>query len=390
MKREQITSQEKHPLEDPNTTLYQDVLEAIKDDNPKLAHRLLIAKSQANKTSARYWTLMGWSALNPHSAIGYFRKALKINAEDALAAEGLQWAVEWLTKKRNTKKKSSLTGTSINVFTPNISNNITNIAHSDDSSLVKRKILSKSQFIIPIIYLLAIALAETLTSFSFPGVGMVLHGIILVALMLHGALFSKSNQQKLLLTLTLAPLIRVMSLSLPLPNFPLVYWYALVGAPLLLAAFLVGRVINFNWKVSLLRVRKLPIQIFIGMTGLGLGFIEYLILKPEPLATALSWEYLWMPALILVIFTGLLEEVIFRGLIQNMAIDNMGRFGLIYGAMLFAVLHFGYHSALDVIFVFGVALYFSLVVSKTGSLLGVTLAHGLTNVALFLIFPFLV
>jgi hypothetical protein len=89
------------------------------------------------------------------------------------------------------------------------------------------------------------------------------------------------------------------------------------------------------------------------------------------------------------VFTGLLEEFIFRGLIQRSALENLGRRGLLYGAALFAVLHLGYRSALDVIFVFGVALFFGWVVVRTGSILGVTLSHGLTNVALYLFIPFL-
>jgi hypothetical protein len=56
----------------------------------------------------------------------------------------------------------------------------------------------------------------------------------------------------------------------------------------------------------------------------------------------------------------------------------------------FAVLHLGYKSALDMLFVFGVAIGFGLLTLYTGSILGSTLAHGLTNIALFLIFPFLV
>jgi membrane protease YdiL (CAAX protease family) len=42
-----------------------------------------------------------------------------------------------------------------------------------------------------------------------------------------------------------------------------------------------------------------------------------------------------------------------------------------------------------VVFVFVVALVFAWMVKKTGSLFGVTLAHGLTNSMLFVIAPFI-
>jgi hypothetical protein len=54
------------------------------------------------------------------------------------------------------------------------------------------------------------------------------------------------------------------------------------------------------------------------------------------------------------------------------------------------VLHLGYQSLLDVMFVFLVALLFALVTEWTRSIWGASLAHDLTNVALFLVFPFII
>ena len=68
--------------------------------------------------------------------------------------------------------------------------------------------------------------------------------------------------------------------------------------------------------------------------------------------------------------------------------ETFGWRGIIYISLLFAVLHMGFLSWLDVVFVFAVALFFSWVVKKTGSLFGVTLSHGITNIVLFLIAPF--
>jgi len=103
----------------------------------------------------------------------------------------------------------------------------------------------------------------------------------------------------------------------------------------------------------------------------------------------LSWQQIWLPALILLIFTGFLEEIIFRGIIQRGAAGTLGRYGIFYVSAIFAVLHIGYKSILDVVFVFLVALFFGYLVSRTGSLIGVTISHGMTNIALYLIIPFL-
>ena len=52
-----------------------------------------------------------------------------------------------------------------------------------------------------------------------------------------------------------------------------------------------------------------------------------------------------------------------------------GRYGITFSAILFAVLHVGYGSVSDVIFVFGVAIVFGLVTHFSGSLLGVSIAN---------------
>ena len=62
--------------------------------------------------------------------------------------------------------------------------------------------------------------------------------------------------------------------------------------------------------------------------------------------------------------------------------------GIVYVSFIFAILHMGFLSWLDIAFVFLVALFFGWMVKKTGSLLGVTLSHGITNILLYLVVPF--
>jgi membrane protease YdiL (CAAX protease family)/LysM repeat protein len=159
---------------------------------------------------------------------------------------------------------------------------------------------------------------------------------------------------------------------------------------LLIAAFFAGRIADITNKMQGFTLRAIPAQVMISLTGVGLGYLEFLILRPQPLIAEFTLQQIWIPALILLIFTGFLEEWIFRGLMQYTALRIFGRSGFIYVAAVFAVLHLGYKSLLDVLFVFVVALFFGWVVLKTGSILGATLAHGLTNIGLFLVFPFLI
>jgi membrane protease YdiL (CAAX protease family) len=238
--------------------------------------------------------------------------------------------------------------------------------------------------------LLGVTAAEVLTNLVAPAVGLIVHGLLLLALLGHSALTPSKRLQRLLLALSLVPLTRLLSLSVPLPNFPAIFVYLIVGLPLSLGAFAVVRLAGYSRRQIGLSVGAWPTQLLVGLTGLGLGYVEYRILQPEPLIEAPTLANLWLPVLILGLFTGLLEEVVFRGLVQYAASVVLGRWGLVFVAALFAVLHIGYRSGLDLAFVLAVGLFFAVVVERTRSILGVALAHAVTNIALFLIMPFVV
>ena len=248
---------------------------------------------------------------------------------------------------------------------------------------------NKGMWLIPLVYLQLVILAEALTSLREPRLGLIIHGFLLIALLLQGSFERNIQRRRFLLAMALTPLVRLLSLSLPLQGRPLVSWYFMVGSLLFLASFFTARVTGLTSKRIGLTMKSLPMQVVIGLGGIILGVVEYFILQPAPLTDEFSIQAIWLPAFVLLIFTGLLEEVIFRGLLQEASIGTLGRFGLTYVAIIFAVLHFGYRSIADVIFVFVVGWVFGLIVQKTGSLLGVSLAHGLTNISLYLIFPFL-
>jgi len=236
--------------------------------------------------------------------------------------------------------------------------------------------------------LAAVILAEALTTYVEPRLGLAIHALVLVGLLVRFARVHRPRQRALLLCLAFAPMIRILSLSLPLIQFPVLYWYLITSVPLFAGAFAAAPTLGYSWPKLGLTLRGWPLQLVIGLSGLAFGAVEYLILRPEPLAPTLTLAAVWQPALILFVCTGLLEEIIFRGLLQRSAGDALGRWGMPYVAALFAVLHLGYQSALDVVFVLGVGLFFGWAVQRTGSLLGVTLAHGATNILLFLVMPF--
>jgi len=244
--------------------------------------------------------------------------------------------------------------------------------------------------VIAVAYLCALTIAELATTFADPRIGMLIHTALLGVIILQASLDDNDTPRGFLLALSLTPLVRILSLSLPLQDVELQYWYGAVAVPLMIATVVVARMIGLGRRELGLTTGYLPTQLLIGCTGIALGGIEYLILSPEPLIDDFSWVAILVPALILLVGTGFMEELLFRGLMQSTAGKALGgRFALWYVATVFAVLHIGYESVLDVVFVFGVALFFGWIVLRTKSLLGVTISHGITNIGLFLFFPFI-
>jgi len=340
---------------------------AYKLGDKRLARELLFQSAHQDPNDHRPWLLLVGLAPSQKTALIYLDQAKRINPQNP----SIERARGWIEKQFDSAAIES---------SPPGQGRFTRI----------RVWLKGAPLRIPLLYLAFLALAETITTLGDPRWGMLFHGVCLVSLILHGSLFSRNREQHFLLGLSLSPLIRLLSMTMPLPEFPFVYWYMVVGIPLFLATYILIRITGLtNVKIGF-NARAPVWQILIGSTGILLGYLEYLILRPEPLVAELRFDLILIPALILLIFTGFLEELIFRGVFQYFSIRFLGRWGLFYVAVVFAVLHLGYHSALDVIFVFFVALFFGFVANRTGSILGVTLSHGITNIVLFLIFPFIV
>jgi hypothetical protein len=392
----------------------------------------LLAVTQAQPKNFLAWLLLGWTAASAEQAAQYFKQALLIRPGHPLAQDGLDmvqagnWqAVElhqlnWhrlvqagesaepsfeilspvLTRQPGTpeialREASQGISTAQPVQEERAGETVIAAAGpasppATDPNRKARGSAWNAALWTAGFYLAAIILAEWLTTLRSPALGVTLHALILLGLLIHSALSQQRTRQRMLATLAMAPLIRVVSLSLPLADYTAYLWYMIVGAPLLLSALMVTRYSGYRLSEIGLRFTKLPWQLLVGLSGIGLGYLEYSILHPQPLVQSFSLEQIWLPALILILFTGLLEEFIFRGLMQNAFTAGLGkRLGLVYVSVVFAVLHFGYLSVVDVVFVFGVALFFGWVTLRTGSIWGVTLAHGLTNVSLFLIYPFI-
>jgi len=240
-----------------------------------------------------------------------------------------------------------------------------------------------------VIYLLALILAELLVTYINKTWGLTLDTIILFALLVNSALVTSENFRNLLRSMMVVPIIRIVGLSIPILQIQPLYWFPIIAIPLFIAAIAIMRSQRLTRERVGLVWGNIPIQLLIGITGLFTGIVEYFILKPDPLIVQFTPILVISAGFIILISTGLAEELLFRGIIQNNASKAIGPgFALLYTSLVFTVMHIGWLSPVDWVFVFTIGMFYGYSFMKTKSIFGVTLAHGLNNTLLFLVMPF--
>jgi len=249
---------------------------------------------------------------------------------------------------------------------------------------------SKKYILILLGYLFLLVTAELCTAYNQKEAGFLLHAALIFVLLIHSSITPNYTYANLLRSMIILPMIRTMGL-IPLMQIEPLYWFIIISIPLFAAAYVLIRIQGISRRRVGLIWGNIPTQLLIASSGLILGYVEFQILHPLPMIHTLNTTNLIIGGFIMLIGTGLAEEIIFRGILQKNAENVLGMgAGLLYTSLLFASLHIGWNSFPDLIFVFLVAMFYGYAFQKTGSLIGITLSHGLSNSVLFLIMPFVI
>ena len=248
---------------------------------------------------------------------------------------------------------------------------------------------SRNEKIFAVGYVLALILAEVTVTFVNKETGLAIEAVILMALLVNSSINVSHNYAVLLRSMMALPMIRIIGLSIPLMQIQPLYWFPIIALPLFAASYTIMKNQGLTSQhIGLIWGNK-KLQFLIALTGIFLGTIEYIILQPKPLIGVLNPVNLITASIILIVSTGLAEELLFRGIIQKNAENTFGIvIGLLYTAVLFTALHIGWDNFYDLIFVFSVAMFYGYAFQKTRSIVGITLSHGISNSFLFLIIPF--
>lgn len=238
------------------------------------------------------------------------------------------------------------------------------------------------------LYVVLIVTAEAVVAFVGVVPGVILDAS-LVFLLLNSFFFRKDSHGEVFLVLALVPMLRIFSLVVPVALVSQIDWYIMSGVPLLLATMLVARFFKPSWTGFRLERREWALQVLIASSGLPLAAVACLILRPGSLFRHLNWQEALVSSLILILFSGFSDELIFRSMLQPALQGIYGRYGLLLSSVLYASMFLGSHSPGFVLLMSLVGLLFGYSAEQTGSIWGAVTAHSILSIGLILILPVL-
>lgn len=234
-----------------------------------------------------------------------------------------------------------------------------------------------------------IALAELLIFAGKMKFAVWLHIGILIALSLSNIFIKDLKVYRIYQALMLLPILRLVNLSMPVFFATTLYTFVFVYGPLLipLAIIVINQRQAFE-QIGITTKNLLAYTILSIPLGFLFGLGEYLTIRTEYLIPDLSIGNLLKLTFIMVFFVGLVEEIIFRSILQVRLEQALNiREALLITGLLFGLMHSGYGTFYEVLYTGFVGLIIGFVFYKTRSLPFVTLVHGLVNVFLFGILP---
>jgi membrane protease YdiL (CAAX protease family) len=228
----------------------------------------------------------------------------------------------------------------------------------------------------------AILVMEMAVAFVNPVVGAIGHAVVLLALLLRWVLAGDVT----MLVLALVPLGRLTSLALT-PDEYGAGGYLLTGLPLLVAVVWMTR--DLGWFGVPERGRPAWHAIAVALTGIPLGLAVAALFHVPYLPDRKSLPVILVTAVVVFVFVGVLEELLFRGLVQRAMTGPFGAWAFVVADVLFTAAYlptrdFGFIATMAL-----VGLGFGYYVSRTGHLAAVATAHGLLAAGAVAVWPVL-
>lgn len=230
-----------------------------------------------------------------------------------------------------------------------------------------------------------ILLAELLIFLGKPNAAMPIHALNLIILILSSIYINN----RIYPALMLMPLFRLLNVAMPVFFDLTLYSYSMVYAPMFIPIYFIVKDGFLGRAEAGLTFKGfwfyLPLAISVGF---ALGWGEYNVIHPQLLTPGANIKDVLILIVTMIFFVGIVEEFIFRSSLQTVLEERLGSIaGLLLTSVIFGFMHSGYRLPLELLYVSFAGVIFGLLFWLTKSLPIISLAHGVTNISLFLVVP---
>jgi len=229
--------------------------------------------------------------------------------------------------------------------------------------------------------------AEAFTLVSGPAVGVLAQAVLLITLLTLSMRQGAGGHQRLTLALALLPLVQLLSLALPAAIIPILAWYLEIGLGAFEAILLVMRRLDLTFRD--VGVRRAPIGevVAVGVIGAFLAVPAYLIAGPVNLGQGGGFVGLAIASAIVIVFIGVLEELLFRGLIQSAGTQLLSRGGVVVSVAATTLMYSASLNPRYIVFAALVATFFGIVARRSGSIAAPVAGHAALAWVQFIVLP---
>lgn len=213
--------------------------------------------------------------------------------------------------------------------------------------------------------------------------------LLLLSLSYSIAVMKKHEIRKIYQALLLLTIFRLVNFSMPVflesNLFSFVFIYAPLAIPITLAT--VHQKVRYERKRDTLRRIWIYLPLSI-LAGLAFSQVEYTLIGTRELIPDLSPTNLLILIIIMVFIVGLIEELIFRSILQTSLEEFLGpAWGIFLSSLLFGIMHSAYGTPYEMAYTFLLGGFLGYIFYRTRSLPLVVMIHGSINVFLFGIIP---
>jgi membrane protease YdiL (CAAX protease family) len=234
--------------------------------------------------------------------------------------------------------------------------------------------------------IMGVIVAEMIMFFGQIIVGLGIH-IINLLIIIFLIMFSKINEKEkyLLQSLTLLIILRMVNLSMPQFFTTTLIQYPLVYGVMFIPIYNLTRSQGISLKELGINLKKLWLYIPIGLIiGVIMAIFEGYIINPSPLINTVRLSDIILISIIMFVFIGTVEELIFRGILQTRFVKVFGnRWGIVLSGSSFGIMHSSYGVINEILFVTIFGIFLSYLFYRTKNVIFTTMIHGTTNVILF-------